>query len=321
VSRLTLRPASQRQDAFEHAAFLYGDEREYVAGIVPFLREGVAAGEPTLVVVNADRIGQLRASLDGHADGVHFADMAYVGRNPARIIPAWRRFVDEHGKDGRRLRGVGEPIWAGRSPAELTECQRHESLLNLAFAGGQPWGLRGPYDSPALPAAVIDEARRTHPVVVEDGTRRESASYHGLQAVGAATFDGPLPEPPGRPPELIFETGPLDQLRRVVAAKAAAAGFGAAQRADLVLAVNEVAANSLRHGGGKGILRVWQEGGTLICEVRDAGQLDDPLVGREHPGAETDDGRGVWLANHLCDLVQLRSSDAGTVARLHMRRR
>jgi hypothetical protein len=71
-----------------------------------------------------------------------------------------------------------------------------EALLNVAFAGSPPWSLLCPYDTEALPPDVIDEARRTHPVVVEDGTRRESASYHGLEAVAAATFDGPLPEPP-----------------------------------------------------------------------------------------------------------------------------
>ena len=30
-------------------------------------------------------------------------------------------------------------------------------------------------------------------------------------------------------------------------------------------------------------------------------------------------GKGLWLVNQLCDLVQARTSHAGTVARLHMR--
>jgi anti-sigma regulatory factor (Ser/Thr protein kinase) len=200
------------------------------------------------------------------------------------------------------------------------ECQRHESLLNLAFADGPPFRLLCPYDTGALPPAVIDQARRTHPLVVEGGARRESAHYPGLHEVEASTFDGSLPEPAGEPVELFFEAGPLDELRRLVGEHAAAAGFDRALRTDLVLAVNEIAANSIRHGGGRGLLRLWQDGDALICEVRDAGRLREPLVGREHPSTETYSGRGVWLANHLCDLVQLRSSSEGTVVRLHLRR-
>jgi hypothetical protein len=30
-------------------------------------------------------------------------------------------------------------------------------------------------------------------------------------------------------------------------------------------------------------------------------------------------GRGLWIANQLCDLVQIRSSAAGTVVRMQMR--
>ena len=66
--------------------------------------------------------------------------MAEIGANPACIIPAWRDFVDECAEAGRAIRGIGEPIWADRSPAELVECQRHESLLNLAFADTRSFG-------------------------------------------------------------------------------------------------------------------------------------------------------------------------------------
>ena len=120
--------------AFVHDALLYAGESEFLEGTVSFIRAGVAAEEPTLVVVSAAKIAKLRTALDGEAGQVLFADMAAVGTNPARIIPAWRRFVDQHSSGGRPLRGIGEPIWPERSAHELVECQRHESLLNLAFA-------------------------------------------------------------------------------------------------------------------------------------------------------------------------------------------
>ena len=46
---------------------------------------------------------------------------------------------------------------------------------------------------------------------------------------------------------------------------------------------------------------------------------DAPLVGRERPSPESEGGWGLWIVNSLCDLVQLRTFDNGSVARLHMR--
>jgi two-component sensor histidine kinase len=91
---------------------------------------------------------------------------------------------------------------------------------------------------------------------------------------------------------------------------AEAAGLDPARAADLVLAVDEVATNSLRHGGGRGAQRFWRDEGALVCEVRDAG--------RERPAIDRDGGRGLWMVNQLCDLVQLRSFPGGAVVRLHV---
>jgi anti-sigma regulatory factor (Ser/Thr protein kinase) len=304
--------------SFRHEALFYSGRDDFVRRTASFLRGAVAAEEPALVVVDATKIGLLREELDGSAQHVYFADMAEVGGNPARIIPAWRDFVSRHARSGRRRRGIGEPIWPERSAAELAECQRHESLLNLAFAGSPSWWLLCPYDTEALDPAVVEEARRTHPFVLEDGVGRESADYYGLEEI-AAPFDEPLPEPQVPTAELAFEAGPLEPLRWFVGRHAANAGFDEARAADLVLAVHELATNSLRHGGGRGTLRIWREPDKLICEVRDGGRIADPMVGRELPAQGRTDGRGLWLANQLCDLVQIRCFPTGSVVRLHMR--
>jgi anti-sigma regulatory factor (Ser/Thr protein kinase) len=99
-----------------------------------------------------------------------------------------------------------------------------------------------------------------------------------------------------------------------------AAGLDAVRTADLVLAADEIATNSIRHGRGIGILRVWIEDRSVICDVRDAGQLDEPLAGRSRPATDQIGGRGLWLVNQLCELVQVRSSMAGTIVRLHVDR-
>jgi anti-sigma regulatory factor (Ser/Thr protein kinase) len=306
--------------SFRHEALFYAGRDDFVRRTGAFLRDAVEAEEPALVVVDAAKIAVLREELGDAAGGVQFADMADVGANPARIIPAWREFVTRQAPTGRRLRGIGEPIRPERSAAELVECERHESLLNVAFAGSPSWWLLCPYDTEALDPAVLEEARRTHPFVHEDGFSRESADYYGLSASGAP-FAEPLPEPPASALELAFGDGPLDALRWLVGRAAAAAGLDTSRAADFVLAVHELATNTVRHGGGRGTLRLWREPDALVAEVSDAGRLDQPLAGRERPLAGQPGGRGLWLVNQLCDLAQIRCFPAGTVVRLHMQLR
>jgi anti-sigma regulatory factor (Ser/Thr protein kinase) len=307
----------QTAETFRHEALLYAGKVDFLTGTLPFIREGVAADQPVLVVVSAAKIGLLRSALGADADRVAFADMADVGANPARIIPAWRDFIAANDVDRRSARGIGEPIWAARTPAELVECQRHETLLNLAFAGVPAWWLLCPYDTTSLTPEVLEEAWRSHPVVSEGGAATESGHYRGLEQA-AAPFAAPLPEPPTPPAALGFGSGSRAELRELVARHAVAAGLDPSRAADLVLAVDELATNSLRHGGGRGTLRIWRDDAALVCEVRDAGRFEDPLAGRERPSVDRDGGRGLWMVNQLCDLVQLRTLASGAVVRVHV---
>jgi anti-sigma regulatory factor (Ser/Thr protein kinase) len=302
---------------FSHEALFYAGRDEFLEGCASFIREGVAAGEPTLVVVSADKIERLRSMIGEDAGQVLFSDMAEVGANPARIIPAWHDFVNEH--PGQAIRGIGEPICTERSAAELVECQRHESLLNLAFADTPSFRLLCPYDTSALSQSVIDEARRSHRHICRGGTYEKSDSFRGLEAVAAA-FSEPLPEPHLVPQSKVFQANTLAPLRHFVAENAIEFGLDGPGTEELVLAVNEVATNSVVHGGGGGILRVWEDDHALICEVNDAGLLDNPLAGRELPDYAYTSGRGLWLANQVCDLVQMRSFGGGSAVRIHKRR-
>ncbi len=310
-----------RAGRFRHDALFYAGTAEFVDRTAAFIDESVASREPILVVVSAAKIEQLRDRLGGDPDGVRFADMAQVGQNPARIIPAWREFVAEQAPSGRRFRGIGEPIWAARSASELIECERHEALLNLAFADAPAWWLACPYDTESLAPSVLEEAKRNHPSFVDGDHRSDSKTYRGLEAV-AQPFDEPLPEPGRVTAGFAFgpDAAPLSAVRLQVGGSAAAFGLDAARTADLVLTVNEVATNSLRHGGGSGVLRIWEENSSLVCEVSDAGRIEDPLVGRGKPSADLGSGFGLWLANQLCDLVQIRTFSTGSVVRLHLAR-
>ena len=308
---------NSRSDRFRHEAMFYSGKAEFVNGTVPFIREGLAAGESILVVESAQKIDLLRSALDSAADQVMFADMAEVGANPARIIPAWQDFVQTHGQSGRGLRGIGEPIWKGRTSDELVECQRHESLLNVAFGNGRPWSLLCPYDVENLPVEVIVEARRSHEFVLDGMSATQSELFRGIEASGGR-FDAPLPEPAGDVRRLAFDIESLLALRRQVSRFAIDNGLSAQRATELVTAINEVATNSIRHGGGRGAMRMWRDGTTVLCEITDGGTVDSPMVDRTRPTTATRDPRGLWLANQLCDLVQVRTHPGRTSVRMHL---
>jgi anti-sigma regulatory factor (Ser/Thr protein kinase) len=304
------------RDSFRHEAAFYLGDDGFAASVVPFLTDAAEEEAATLVVVSAPRIAMLRSALGPDAGTISYADMATVGRNPARIIPVWREFLDRHGETGRPVRGVGEPIWAARSPAEVVECQRHESLLNVVFADTPAFWLLCPYDVTSLDADVLTEARRSHPFLRDESYEVRSGVYRG-DASRLALADAPLPEPSRCLESMEFTAGQLRVVRAVTSARAQQYGMDEDNIEGFVLAVHEVAANSVVHGGGHGAYRLWREGRSLVCEIRDSGAVTDPLAGRVRPDLDGQRGRGLWIANQICDLVQVRGLAAGSVVRLH----
>jgi anti-sigma regulatory factor (Ser/Thr protein kinase) len=131
--------------------------------------------------------------------------------------------------------------------------------------------------------------------------------------------DGALPPPSTKPEELTFTLQELGALRRLVLREATDASLALDRAHDLVLAVNELATNSVRHGGGEGTARMWVEEDTLVCEVLDEGHIPEShYIGLTPPPPEQQTGRGLWVVHQLCDLVQIRSTPAGSVVRVHM---
>lgn len=304
--------------SFRHEVIHYpGGVDGFVAGTLPFIQRALATKEPILVAARADGGVALREQLGDAAARVHFADMRVLGRNPGRIISAWHDFLESHYGENSHALGIGEPVWPGRSAAELTECERHEALLNLAFDGGRAWHLLCPYDLDGLNDNVLEASQHTHPFVAGASDGDHNHLYTSEAAPNP--FDGALPVPAAKVHEQSFAgSGALPDLRAFVSAWATQHTLETERADRLVLAVNEIATNSVRYGGGGGHLRVWRERDALLCEVRDAGHFQEPLVGRRRPAIEAYSGRGLWLAHQLCDLVQVRSSPTGSSVRLHM---
>ena len=302
---------------FSHEALFYDGARDYVSRTANFVRDGLMNDEPVLVMVPPEKIDALSEHLGPDAFRVEFVDMTEAGRNPGRIISHWGDFAAHH--SGRPARGVGEPIWADRSDDELVECQHHESLLNIAFEDAAGFRLVCPYDTETLPATVIAEARRTHPRILDGGEPRPSGDYAPERA--HEHHHARLAPPHGPAIDIEFDEVTLGVLRHFIRDYARQAGLPDVRADDMMLAANEVATNSVRHGGGHGVARLWEVNGGIVCEVRDRGVIQDPVTGRVRPEVGPNGGQGIWLAHQLCDLVQIRSTRRGTVVRLHMLRR
>ena len=281
-------------------------------GAVRFIRDGLAADEPVMVAVRLPKIELLESALNGDGGRVIFRDMADLGSNPARIIPAWQQFLDDHGRGGG-IRGIGEPIWPGRDGADLVEAHIHEALINHAFRSADGFLLECPYDELALPAGVIATARQTHPHYdSQDGVSGHVGSFDTL------TWDE-LPPVAADATTLTFGERDLGWVRAIAASAAKSARLGDDAVSAVRLAVTELATNAIRHGGGHGTLRVWREPSRLCCQIDDSGEgITDPLVGRLRPHLDRSEGCGLWLVNHLCDLMQIRSTHAGTAVRIHL---
>lgn len=304
--------------SFRHEALLYAGQDQFLAGTTAFIGSALQADEAVLVAVVEPRASLLKEALGADADRVEFLDMATVGRNPARIIPAWQDWVNRHTATGRGFRGIGEPIWTGRSPAEITECQHHEQLLNTAFDNGPAWWLLCPYDTSGLHDSVIDRAHDTHPTVVASSTRTDSTTYPSPDLTFPAMFSESLTPPTAKISEFAFDQTRLTELRDLVETFAEPI-LGREGAEHVVLVVNELATNSIKYGGGAGDLAMWLDDETVVCEIRDEGVITDPLVGRRRPTAAVQGGAGLWMANQVCDLLQIRSSEErGTVIRARL---
>ncbi|WP_405666451.1 sensor histidine kinase [Streptomyces sp. NBC_01166] len=300
-------------EPFVHPALFYRDVQEYLAGTVPFIRDGLADGDPVAVAVPGPNLELLRAELGADAEAVRLIDMNEAGRNPGRIIPnVLRAFADAHPTG--RVRIIGEPIWPGRTTAEYPACVQHEALINAAFRG-RDVTIVCPYDAVRLDAAVLADAYATHPVVVDEGRESRSSGYDPDRIVAA--YNQPLARP-SRAPAFMFDGERLPAAREFAVARAGRLGLVGERLEDFTLAVAELTTNSVVHGGGSGTVRVWSQGGQVLCEVTDSGQLSDPLAGRRPATRDQPGGRGLLMVHHLADLVRVHTGTEGTAIRFHL---
>jgi anti-sigma regulatory factor (Ser/Thr protein kinase) len=297
---------------FRHQGLPYVSRDLLMEQVTGFLGPALDLEEPVLIAAQSDTLSGFRTAFIGNRTHIDLAPMEQVGRNPGRLISIWSDFLDSHGAAERTVWGIGEPIYAGRDEAEIEESGLYEQLLNGAFTEPEFTLYLGcPFDTASLPESVVDDLTGSHPFIGNGATSRTNENFraegHAERKLSPALIDDDEFAP--------FKREGLGAMRKRLAEDARRFGVEEERIPDLVLAVNEIATNSITHTGG-GSLGVWQVGGRVVCEVRDLGFIEDQLIGLRRPKLSEERGRGVWFAYQVSDLIQLRSSPSGTTVRI-----
>ncbi|CQD09756.1 regulator of Sig8 [Mycobacterium lentiflavum] len=311
-----IRGTENGRQGFVHSALLYHSRREYLDAVVPFVLEGLAMDEPVLVAVPGDQLGLLRDALggEGSTTGLQLVDIVEAARNPSRFLALEGSFVEVNAD--RRARIVSQVCWPDRTADEFSACKQHEALVNSAFEGRQLTALCL-YDAERLADDVLTSACATHPVLWKGGSLQPSADYSPDDVL--AQCNQPLPANPGAVTYMVRKSSDLRPARSFAVNYAGWVGLSQDGIEDLQLVATELATNSLMYTDGACRLAFWRDDDHLVCEARDNGRLDDPLVGRLDPGPTGPASRGLFLVNAISDLVRTHTASTGTTIQAFLR--
>jgi AcrR family transcriptional regulator len=267
------KKVSATQFRLIHEALLYSSDEGFLEPLVPFLQEGFAAGDPVSVVLTPSKSALLRDALGDDRQRVSFSDGSKIYRRPAAAFAEYRRHLEtELSRPGVELVRVVAEIPLGlATPDEYAEWMRYESMFNRGFANYPLWVVCG-YDTRARPEEIIDDALHTHPILSVGGTRDANAGY--------IDTDDFVSRPVRRLRELAYggdalarltvsTERDLEQLGRLVAAAARAAGLGPSIVDDVTLGAVELARDALRDGSGEALVEFLRDGARWHCDVTD----------------------------------------------------
>jgi anti-sigma regulatory factor (Ser/Thr protein kinase) len=304
--------AARGQAGHFHEAGFYGSDAEFAALIVPFVEEGVAAGEPVIIGYDDRKAGLLRSWLADPSAVEFIADQGLYA-TPGRAIATYRRLFEFHTAVGAtQIRIAGDVPHPGNG-GRFEGWDRYEWAVNTVWQDFPVWG-RCLYDTTTAPPEVLEAVERTHPHLVSpSGQRRASERYQQ-----APVFEGPPPAP-----DPLEASAPVVELTDRPAADArhalAQIGRGRIDHAtlqDLILGTSEAASNALRHGQPPVTVRIWATPDRVVVRVHDTGPGPaDPLAGLVPAASSASDpGLGLWVMHQLdIDTALIHTSDGFTV--------
>lgn len=300
---------------FMHQGLLFAHEHRFHTVAGGRLQAAVTAGRPAVLAVAPNRSARLIAALPPQAAReVRVVDRDTLYDSPGRMLAALHRMVLAHAPT--RVTVVAEPPAAHGPDPSPREWRRLEAVLATALHDSA-LDLLCVHDTCALTATARTTVHTTHPVLIGTDGPRANHAYLGPDAHGARPRT-PTPLPLTGPVHRVEIGQSLPRLRRDLTALGASLDLGPIQVDGLVLAANELAANVLEHGAGKGSISLWRSHDRWVCEVFDeAGLLTDPLAGYRPVDGVRSRGYGLWITRQTCDFLEICGEGGGTLVRLH----
>jgi anti-sigma regulatory factor (Ser/Thr protein kinase) len=306
-----------------HGAAIVSTQDELLAAALPFLDEGLRAGDLVVLTCPPETVELISGQLGERARQVESEPRAsLLGARAPDALEMARRFQQRAEASGSGRLRVLAGIDFGGEPADWREGQRYESVTNRLLTDAV--SAMCLYDSRRLSAKVVESAAATHPHLVR-GTAW--AANPEFQDPGAYVPSLPLPRAPvedGDPVFSVDNAPTLAGLRHQLGAVLATLVADRDQQEDLHLAVSEIAANAFRHGVRPVSAQVWADGDRVICVVSDRGtSYSDPFSGftPAHGLDLSHGGMGLWLARKLWDHVDVLPTGTGLSVRLSTRLR
>ncbi|MEU8006188.1 sensor histidine kinase [Catellatospora sp. NPDC049111] len=297
-----------------HDTAFYDSDEQFLDVVLPFLRDGVAAGEPTVSIFSEHRQRLLRDAL-GRDSGVVLIDGDGHYSRPAVAIRRHRKMMSEYVSAGAtQIRVAGDVPHPGVGIA-WEWWARYEAAANEVYDDFPMFALC-PYDTRVTPPLVVDHVRRTHThVVTPDGGREPSGVFQPPREFLAEAVT-PGHEPlEALPPALDLRDPSPTRSRAAVAALQQIAALPADDLNGLLISTSEAVTNALLHGRGPVRLRAWAAPAKIVVTVTDTGPGPaDPSVGLM-PGTGPG-GLGLWLAHQMCDYVSMWRTPEGFNIRL-----
>jgi anti-sigma regulatory factor (Ser/Thr protein kinase) len=298
---------------FRHELVLHDGPRELVDAMVPFVRDGAAAGERVVVVGEPDFIDALLSAAPDLAQ-VHTLSQPGRARYPGRDLTQFREALVTltAGNGDEAFRVVNQmPVMTAY---QWQEWRRYEAAVNVVLADHPVWGACA-YDRQLTPSAVLDDLEASHSHLLTSEGSRPSEAFDRLDD----RLDGYLDVPPhpieATDPALVLSEPTAADARRAVAELAGRSGLPDDATEVAVLAASETVTNGFLHGRPPVSLRGWTSPGELTVAVTDAGRGPHPLVGLIPPPVDSTSGRGVWILHQLVSDLHHRRDEGGYTVR------
>ena len=305
-----MRSGEAAQTGFRHELVLHSSPEEMLEFVVPFVRDGVGAEEPTLLLVRPEIAD---AVLDCVGRSPHLTILPALGRpgRPAADLRATDSLLAGYGSWTPQVRIVNqEPVVP---EAQWHEWRRLEAVVNVALRHHNTWAVCV-YDRRPLSDEMIDDLYATHHLAGWGDQHRRNNRYEDPAEFISKHQDAP-PDPieQDTPSAELVDPSPAT-ARAAVAGFAVHTGLPAQEIENLVIATHEAVSNAARHGRPPVVLRLWVRPDGLTATVTDSGAgPTDPFVGLVPPDRGDGAGLGLWISHQLVDITHRRHPDGYTV--------